>query len=86
MFRIVLIISAAFLSAFKCCDVWEDKIYGVEMGFDWNYLVNVTELGRAAYIGNTKEINISLIGKFFTGMTSKNTSQNFFSTFHMVGS
>ena len=66
MFRIVLTISAAFLCAFKCCDVWEDKIFGVEMGFDWNYLVNVTELARAAYIGDAKEINISLTGIFFT--------------------
>ena len=64
MFTIVLIISV-FIYEFKCCDVLEDKIYGHEMGMDWNYLVNVTELGRGAYIGNVKKINISLTGIFF---------------------
>ena len=63
MFRIVLIIST-FIYVFKCCDVLEEKLYGHEMGMSWNYLVNVTDLARGAYIGNVEKINISLTGIF----------------------
>ena len=61
MLRIVLIICTSF-SLFQCCEVFEEKIYDDTDKDNWEYLQNVTELGRAAIKGDIKKLETSLKG------------------------
>ena len=61
MLRIVLIICTSF-SLFQCCEVFEEKIYDDTDKDNWEYLQNVTELGRAAIEGDIKKLETSLKG------------------------
>ena len=61
MLRIVLIICTSF-SLFQCCEVFEEKIYDDTDKDNWKYLLNVTELGRAAINGDIKKLQTSLKG------------------------
>ncbi len=68
MLRIVLIICTSF-SLFQCCEVFEEKIYeDTNQGKtedNYDYLLNVTELGRAAIKGDIKKLETSLKGIWF---------------------
>ena len=72
MLRIVLIICTSY-SLLQCCEVFEEKIYDATnkntYAKNYDYLLNVTELGRAAIAGDITKLETSLKGIWFCKST-----------------
>ena len=65
MYRIILIASALILSV-QCCEIFEEEVDdGKEYG-SWFYLLNVTELGKAAINSDVDKLNHSLTGRYLS--------------------
>ncbi len=71
MFGLILIIYAS-LSTLQCCEV-EDRAPDNMGTSHWEYLLNVTELGRAAINGDVKKLETSVKGIFLFWKTRRST-------------